>query len=396
VDASDAERKELARMAGEFAESDLVRFFHSLTETERSLREGAAQPRYQLEIGLVKLIEMRRLAPLGLIIERLNALEEALRTGKSPLANSGAPAGGAGGGTSSAPRGGSGGMGGSSSGGGGRGAPPASRASAPPAYEAKRQDAPSPSSYQTATPQADSSAANSNAAPPSQHRETAVSSNQTAAATGAGTATTTTSSAADTPPWEESPWDDPYSTTPPPLKLVPPPSPEGNNKFATAATAATASRTTNVASQSPAGASSAQAGAGGAAAGSIVEGIKTGLEDRRKPFLAIALEGARRVSVEGEELYVEFAPEAKHLRESLSKPESLKLLREVCEAVCGRELSVRIVVKDKSESAEPPTARDAEAEEKRALRELAENHPSVQQVLRAFHAEIVDVRRVDK
>jgi hypothetical protein len=95
-------------------------------------------------------------------------------------------------------------------------------------------------------------------------------------------------------------------------------------------------------------------------------------------------------------LYVEFAPEAKHLRENLAKPESVKLLREVCESVCGRELSVRIVVKDKSESRdEPPDARDAEAEEKRRLRELAEKDPSVQQVLRAFHAEIVDVRRVD-
>ena len=385
VDASDAERRELARMASEFAESDLVRFFHSLTETERSLREGAAQPRYQLEIGLVKLIEMRRLAPLGQIIERLNALEEALRTGKSPLANSGAPP--AGGGTSSAPRGGSGGMGGSGSGGGGRGAPPASRASAPPAYEAKQQHA-SPPSYQSATPPENSSAGNLNAAPP--QREASASSNQTAAT---GATTTTSSSAADTPPWEESPWDDPYSTTPPPLKLVPPPSPEGSNKFATTATAA-AARTAQ-ASQTSSGASSAQTAAGGAA-GDMVERIKTGLEDRRKPFLAIALEGARRVSVEGEELYVEFAPEAKHLRESLAKPESVKLLREVCETVCGREMGVRIVVKDKGESAEPLTARDAEAEERRALRELAENHPSVQQVLRAFHAEIVDVRRVDK
>ena len=382
VDASEAERKELARMASEFAESDLVRFFHSLTETERALREGAAQPRYQLEIGLVKLIEMRRLAPLGQILERLNALEEALRTGKSPLANPGAPP--AGGGTSSAPRGGSGGISGGS---GSRGAPPASRVSAPPAYEAKRDV--SPPTPQAATPQANG-AENFNAAATPQ-REAAVSSTQTA--TAGATTTSSAPPAEDTPPWEESPWDDPYSTTLPPLKLVPPPSPEGGNKFATAATAT--ARTPTAPGQTSAGASSAQTATNGAA-GDIVERIKTGLEDRRKPFLAIALEGARRVSVEGEELYVEFAPEAKHLRESLGKPESVKLLREVCEAVCGRALGVSIVVKDKSESAGPPTARDAEAEEKRALRELAENHPSVQQVLRAFHAEIVDVRRVDK
>ena len=128
----------------------------------------------------------------------------------------------------------------------------------------------------------------------------------------------------------------------------------------------------------------------------MVEQIKTGLEDRRKPFLAIALESARKVAIEGEELYVEFAPEAKHLRDNLSKPESVKLLREVCASVCGREMGVRIVVKDKNEGDdESPSSpsRDAEADERRRLRQLAENHPSVQQVLRAFHAEIVDVRR---
>ncbi|HEX2120639.1 MAG TPA: DNA polymerase III subunit gamma/tau, partial [Thermoanaerobaculia bacterium] len=63
ADASEAERRELAAEAANFSESDLVRFFHSLTETEKHLRESA-HPRYQLEIGLVKLIEMRRLAPL--------------------------------------------------------------------------------------------------------------------------------------------------------------------------------------------------------------------------------------------------------------------------------------------------------------------------------------------
>src|ERR671932_946618 len=89
ADLTEAERRELAARARDFSESDLVRFFHRLTETETRLRESA-HPRYQLEIGLVKLVEMRRVAPLGRIIERLNALEESLRTGR-------APAGGAGG-----------------------------------------------------------------------------------------------------------------------------------------------------------------------------------------------------------------------------------------------------------------------------------------------------------
>ncbi|HZG53542.1 MAG TPA: DNA polymerase III subunit gamma/tau [Pyrinomonadaceae bacterium] len=373
VDASDAERRDLISTANEFSESDLVRFFHSLTETERILREGA-HPRYQLEIGLVKLIEMRRLAPLGLIIERLNALEEALRTGAMPAAVAGAPApsGGAAGG-GGAPRGGSGYAGGGASGGsggsGGRSTPPASRASAPSAVEAGRDTAPAPAAPNAPTPT------------PSDVVKPRAGAPQT------GSSFSANATAADTPPWETPPWEEPPTAASPPLKLVPSPAPPPTMGVAPGGYDAPAPQSFG---DAPALSASN--------AGGFVERIKTGLEERRKPFLAIALEGARKVSVEGEELYVEFAPEAKHLRDNLAKPESIKLLREVCESVCGREMGVRIVVKDKHESRDdepPPSSRDADTEERRRLRELAENHPSVQQVLRAFQAEIVDVRRVD-
>lgn len=366
VDASDAERRELMLAAHEFSESDLVRLFHSLSETERILREGA-HPRYQLEIGLVKLIEMRRLAPLGLLLERLNALEEALRTGRAPIAGtagtSAPPSGGTTGG-GNAPRSGSNYTGGSS---GGRGTPSVSRASAPTGYEAV-QEASLPASHDASSGSASNNAAKSDAG--AQQTDSSSPSKATAA---------------DTPPWEAPPWEEPpASASPTPLKLVPTPSPQTGGTPATPPPPQMFGDATAMSTSS---------------AGSVIERIKTGLEERRKPFLAIALEGARRVAVEGEELYVEFAPEARHLRDNLAKPESIKLVREVCESVCGREMGVRIVVKDKSESRddEPPSAsaRDAEAEERKRLRELAENHPSVQQVLRAFQAEIVDVRRVD-
>ncbi len=68
---------ELERYAQHFTESDLVRFFNSLAETELKLRE-ATQSRYVLEIGLVKLVEMRRVVPLESIIERLTRLESSL------------------------------------------------------------------------------------------------------------------------------------------------------------------------------------------------------------------------------------------------------------------------------------------------------------------------------
>ena len=65
---------ELKRQAALFSESDLVRFFHSLSETETKLR-AATQPRYQLEVGIVKLMELRGVESIFEILERLKALE---------------------------------------------------------------------------------------------------------------------------------------------------------------------------------------------------------------------------------------------------------------------------------------------------------------------------------
>ena len=84
------ERKELDRQAASFSEADLVRFFHSLSETETKLRT-ATHPRYQLEVGLVKLMEMRRLQPVSELIGRIAALEDSLRTGTPPPARSSSP-----------------------------------------------------------------------------------------------------------------------------------------------------------------------------------------------------------------------------------------------------------------------------------------------------------------
>lgn len=82
LDSSSAPSGELQRQAALFSESDLVRFFHSLAETETSLKD-AANPRYQIEVALVKLMEMRRLAPLGDLLARIAELEKGLRTGES-------------------------------------------------------------------------------------------------------------------------------------------------------------------------------------------------------------------------------------------------------------------------------------------------------------------------
>src|SRR5580765_7579618 len=83
LDSSSAETGALQQQAANFSESDLVRFFHSLAETEANLKD-AANPRYQVEVALVKLMEMRRLASLGDLIARIAEIESALRTGRAP------------------------------------------------------------------------------------------------------------------------------------------------------------------------------------------------------------------------------------------------------------------------------------------------------------------------
>lgn len=133
-------------------------------------------------------------------------------------------------------------------------------------------------------------------------------------------------------------------------------------------------------------------------AGSEIERIKSALETRRKMFLVTALEGARSAAIENGELYVEFAPETRHLRDSLAKSDNVKILREICQEITGKELGVRIMIKDQTApTVDAPLSReDEERLEQNLLRENAEKHPVVQQMLRTFRGELVDVRRVDK
>src|SRR6202163_3375848 len=63
VAAPEDERPRLAEQAARFSEEDLTRFFNTLLATDAELRR-APDPRLHLELGLLKLINARRLAPL--------------------------------------------------------------------------------------------------------------------------------------------------------------------------------------------------------------------------------------------------------------------------------------------------------------------------------------------
>jgi DNA polymerase-3 subunit gamma/tau len=68
-----AELSRLNQLASEFSEEDLIRFFNVLVSTDGALR-WSSQPRFHLEMGLVKLIQTKRLAPIEEVIGNLEGL----------------------------------------------------------------------------------------------------------------------------------------------------------------------------------------------------------------------------------------------------------------------------------------------------------------------------------
>ena len=110
-------------------------------------------------------------------------------------------------------------------------------------------------------------------------------------------------------------------------------------------------------------------------------------------LLVTALDSAQATAVEDSELYVEFAPDSRHFRDTLSKPENIKFVRDACREVTGKEIGIRILVKDPAADGEPLSREEEERLEKQRLREKAENDPMVKQMLKTFRGEIVDVRR---
>jgi DNA polymerase-3 subunit gamma/tau len=75
--ATDVEIDRLKQLATHFSEEDLVRCFHLLAETEKEVKDSP-HPRFQLEIGLVKLTHATRLRTLDELIARLEELESRL------------------------------------------------------------------------------------------------------------------------------------------------------------------------------------------------------------------------------------------------------------------------------------------------------------------------------
>jgi DNA polymerase-3 subunit gamma/tau len=80
VQLPETEADNLARLGDCFSEQDLLRFFSILTKTETDIR-NSTQPRFLLEMGLVKLAQARRLFLLEDALARIETLEARLGGG---------------------------------------------------------------------------------------------------------------------------------------------------------------------------------------------------------------------------------------------------------------------------------------------------------------------------
>lgn len=82
----------LREFAATFDQADLIRYFHALADTESRLKDSV-QPRFTLEVGLVRLIEMGRVKPIEEILERLNEFSASPNQTPSPDVKSETPNG---------------------------------------------------------------------------------------------------------------------------------------------------------------------------------------------------------------------------------------------------------------------------------------------------------------
>jgi DNA polymerase-3 subunit gamma/tau len=82
--AADAERERLSAMAGQWSREDLLRAFDLLTKTEQEVRVSD-QPRFNLEMALLRLMHLRKLVPLS------DLLTGAARTTVAPAARTAVP-----------------------------------------------------------------------------------------------------------------------------------------------------------------------------------------------------------------------------------------------------------------------------------------------------------------
>jgi len=326
-----SEAQWITSLADRFSDQDLIRFFSILSKTEQDIRLSS-QPRFQLEIGLVKMAQAARLYLLEEAIDRMTAIEAALQedTGGArpapaePLSNRRPSPERPGAATTRPP-----GPGPETS------KPRRQPASSPPASTQKPSPAPEP--------------LNRPAFPP-------------AAAAG---------------------------PTPPPVSDEPPPTLQKEE-------AEDSDRLNKPSDIRPAdvGAISGAKSPGHKppddhSPASVIEKLKQALVGRKKIMLSIALERAEQVSIDGTYLILSYAPSNTHEKTEIET--ARRLIEEVCYEALGTRLTLSASITGSSDPRPkaPPTSPAGPSPN--IQENSPESNPAVRAVVERFDGEIIGV-----
>jgi len=346
IAAPDDERPRLAKQAAQFGEEDLTRFFNILLATDEDLRRKP-DPRLHLELGLLKLINAQRLAPLEEILGDLRG-GETPRSPKPP-------------------------------------APPApTRAATASATTASSPSTPAKTPFNSA-PSTQASMQISSPFVPAVPA-TATNHNVTASpgASSASTGTAAHMSPSPRTEWAAAPVaaviETPRFTAPP----ASPPAPRdaANRPSADAAVAAVSAPASSSAVAEPSR-SGATENARGGLGDAQIEAIKAALQTQK--FLWSMVEQATRWEIEGSELHLFFPTESRALAEMLQARDPMERLRTVLNQVVGHPLRVCVKL--------DANAKPVGASQGSELRSRFEQDPIVRTMLEKFGGQISKVKR---
>jgi DNA polymerase-3 subunit gamma/tau len=340
IAATPDQRPALAAAAAHFSEEDLTRFFQILLQTDDDLRRKP-DPRVHLEMGLLRLINAARLAPL----------EELLTEIKSGASGGGTPGGTSGASTSTPAR-----RAATAASGGGSFAAPANAYSAAAAAPVVAPSITKPSFTPLSSPEIKPAAVESPI------NDTALGSSAIAPAV-------------------------PLGPSAPAVPLDPE---AGSAKVVTDAISPAATNgATNGHSENgnAAAASASNLRLEGITALQVAE-IKSAVEQQQK-FLSGLLEHAGAWELGGAELKLYYSPDKKWCAEMLEGRDSLEKLRSVSSKVLGRPIRVCA----KLEAGSNPAATSRAVSDVQELRARFEGDPMVRSLMQRFGGKISEVRR---
>ena len=322
------EAESLVRVAEAFSDQDLVRFFSILVKTEQDIRVSS-QPRFHLEIGLMRLVHVSRLYLLEDALARLAYLQSRMGATRASSASQ-----------SAAPR------------------PepnPSLRSGAPGVPSASAGVRPTPSSVPARR-----------AAPPSQIPRNAVPAPREGSDLRPTTGPVQSSSNRLRDGFNmEKPGDLQPPEEPPTILDEPPP-------FDSAPASGTL----------PANAAHPNTGGQPAA-----EKILALLEARGKRMLLSALDQADSIRVEGDFLCISYSPSGTLFKNQLEARDNRKSLEEVSREVLARPIVVSVIVGKEA----PSSPAEVKKQEAVDATEQAQKHPAVRSLMDAFHGEVIEV-----